>query len=83
MRRIVSLGVVMAGLVMSLGCCHTCDVCDDCGGCDSHYGVYSSSGYGAPGCATCGTDGYAQKTMSAPIKSTRVAGPVHSTVKTR
>jgi hypothetical protein len=78
MRRIFSLGLLMAGLAVSMGCCHTCDVCDDCGGCDSHYGVYSS-----PGCSSCGAAGYAQQAPGQVIKSTQVAGPIHSTVKTR
>ena len=77
MRRLLTLVCLSASLVMGAGCCHTCDVCDDCGGChDSHYGVYGNTG-----CASCDA-GYAQK--SAPISATtKVAGPVHSTVKTR
>ncbi|MBY0587347.1 hypothetical protein K2X85_09240 [bacterium] len=81
MRRIVSLSVLLTGLALSMGCCHTCDVCDDCGY-DSHYGVYSEGT--SPGCSTCGAGGYSQKQVPGQVmKSTQVAGPVQSTVRSR
>ncbi|MBX9656645.1 hypothetical protein K2Y11_23760 [bacterium] len=76
MRRLISMLCLAAGLMVGAGCCHTCDVCDDCGGCNEPYAMSSSSG-----CATCGNNYASKPTMTK--KSTSIAMPVKSTVKTR
>ena len=78
MRRLLTMLCLSAGLAVGTGCCHTCDVCDDCGGCNDAYTVGSSSG-----CSTCGNGGgYAAK-PTVIKKSTAVAMPINSSVKTR